>query len=516
MKVELRDYQTESVAALNSALDEGHHPLCVLPTGAGKSLVLAALVAQREQRALVLSHVAELLEQDSKALRRVAPQVRQSFFVAGLGEKDPTATVVFGSVQSVVRSLRLFRVSRPLVFVDEAHLCPRKADAMYSQVFAHFMGAQRIGLTATPKRLDSGSLIEGDSAWFDCIGHEVGVKELIEKKWLLPLSGVISELQADLAGVASRGGDFVQEQAAAAVQRTLSIAQAVSQAASLAKRRKSWLVFAASIAHANEVHQELQRQGIRSALVTSETSSQDRAAALEMFRAGEVQALTNVGVLTTGFDAPCTDCIVSMRPTKSDVLWQQMLGRGMRLAQGKVNCLLLDFVGNLERLGGVGCISETVDRRGTIKNAKDFLEDQVKQKQLRKQAAPDLFDASSRDPMVNGETFDAMVQRIRYTVVPSRRFPGKAMVMALYDLEDQFGRALRAREFLCVEYPGGARHRAEVWFAKRGVLKSQVPANAEVARTIAYALEAPTEVTTRFDRKLQAYVIEEERFALAA
>lgn len=516
--ISLRAYQAESVERLDVAVDRGENPLCVLPTGAGKSLVMAAFVQRRlaraSERALVLSHVAELLEQDSKALHRLAPEVDQSFFVAGLKEKNPHAKVVFGSVQSVVRSLELFRVPRQLVFVDEAHLCPRRGDAMYAQVFAHFMQARRIGMTATPKRLDSGSLLGGSDAWFNSIAHEVPVGELIEQGFLLPLVGVKSEAQANLSGVRVRGGDFIESEAAEAVRRTLPMGDAVDQVVKYARKRKSWLVFAASIDHAKEIAAALRDRGVRTGLVTSESSRDDRSDTLDEFRSGELRALVNVGVLTTGFDAPCVDCIVSMRPTQSDILWTQILGRGMRLAENKTNCLLLDFVGNLERLGGVGRVTETFDFRSP--EAKLASKAALKQpRKVKPRERPELFDVSSEDPMVNGREFEASVQRTKAWVVPSRRFPGRSMVLVTYDLEDEQGRAIRAREFLLVEYPGNARYTAERWFARRGLTPAQVPATANDACALVRVLEEPDTLRVRYDPTQKAYVVVGERFVLA-
>ncbi len=513
MQVQLRDYQDESVARLREALNAGEHPLCVLPTGAGKSLVLASLLAKVNCKALVLTHVAELLKQNSKALHRIAPSLSQSFFAAGLKEKDSTAQVVFGSVQSVYRSLSDFRIPRRLVIVDEAHLCPRSSGAMYAQVFSHFMGAKRLGLTATPKRLDSGSLIDGDDAWFTSIAHQVETAELIKRGFLLPLVGVTTEMQADLTGVKMRGGDFIPGQAAAAVQASLPIDVAVAKACRYARKRKSWLVFAASIDHANDIQQQLLANGVAAAVITSESSDDEREQAIDLYKSGEVRALVNVGVLTTGFDAPATDAIICMRPTQSDVLWQQILGRGMRLSEGKTNCLLLDFVGNLERLGGVGSITESFDMRSPEAVARARAATESKRK-MKPREAPELYDPSSEDPMRNGTAFEAEVRGTSSFVVPSKRFPGKSILIVNYELEDATGRAFTAKEFLCVEYPGSAKHLAARWFKRRGVVGAQVPTSARDAQALVRVLEEPAEVIARFDPKLGCYKVDSERFAV--
>ncbi len=511
MQLQLRPYQAQSVYLLNRAINAGAHPLCVLPTGAGKSLVLAELLKQRDERVLVLSHVAELLEQDAAALRNLAPELTQSFYSAKLKEKKLGTQVVFGSVQSVYRNLDDFHYPRRLVLIDEAHLCPRKSEAMYAQVFEHFSAATRVGFTATPMRLDSGSLVEGEGAWFDTVAHQVEAAELIEQGYLLPLTGIITEQQADLDGVAKRGGEFVAEEAQEAVMRTLSLSDAVAQACQLARKRKSWLVFAAGIKHANEIINELRAQRINAEMILGETESEQRSERIERFRNGEIRALVNVGVLTTGFDAPALDCIISMRPTMSQVLWQQILGRGMRLAVGKENCLLLDFVGNLERLGGAGVVIETRDMR--LPEAQEAAKLKRTNAKRTARKAPTFFDASHRDPMLSGETFEARVHKISYFVVPSRKQPGKRLMVAAYHLEDQFGRALSARQFVCVEYAGGARFHAVRWYAGRGVPAERVPFDAPAALVLARVSPQPDEVLARFDARMRSVVVERERFA---
>ena len=511
MQVTLRDYQTDAVAALSVHLDRGLNPLCVLPTGSGKSLVIAGLIAKRKQRALVLSHVSELLDQDAKALRRLDPSITMSFFAAGLGEKNAGAQVVFGSVQSVYRNLDRFKKSRPLVIVDEAHLCPRSGDAMYAQVFDHFQEARRSGFTATALRVDSGSLIDGDDAWFNSVAHKVEVAELIEKGWLLPLSGVIAEQQANLESVGTRNGDFIQGEMQQAVSASLSLPEVVARTCELAAKRKSWLVFACGVDHAHDIEGAFLQHGIDAEVVIGATDDDVRSKRVERFRTGELRCLINVGVLTTGFDAPGLDCIVSMRPTKSPVLWQQMLGRGMRIAQGKKNCLLLDFVGNLERLGGAGCVIDITDQR--LPTDLREKEKRLIARKMAKRKLPVYFDASGRDPMMSGDSFDAEVKGLRFFLADSRTYPGKRLIVGQYTLQDQFARSFKASFYLCVEYSGFPWVKACEWFGRRGIIQAGVPRDCLTAKALAESFDLPVEVAVRRDERAKAYVVEHERFA---
>lgn len=509
MHITLRDYQQQAVYMMDRALNAREHPLCKLPTGSGKSLVIAELLRKRGQRALVLSHVRELLEQDARALRSLDPAIPQGYFSAGLREKRGGAQVVFGSVQSVVRAPEALG-ARNLLIIDEAHLCPRDEGAMYARVFEHFALALRAGFTATDHRLDSGKLTEGDDAWFSCLAYELPVGELIKRGFLAPLAGVLTEQQADLAGVASRGGDFIAEQAEQAVTRSLSLPEVIAEAARLAAKRRRWLVFAAGVANAEAVQRELRARGKDAVLVTGETPKAERDESVARFREGEIDALVNVGVFTTGFDAPQTDCILCLRPTKSPVLWEQMLGRGMRLALGKSDCLLLDFVGNLERLGGAGCVVQIEDKR-VGNDAAVPARSRAAQRTLRKEA--EFQAASLADPMKDGRSFDCAVRSVRYFIVPSRRFPGKRLLVAAYSLEDELGRALSARSFVCVEYPGAARYMATRWFARRGVVDAaQVPSDAATALALASSCDAPIAVRAYWDARMRCYLVLGEEF----
>lgn len=508
-----RDYQSEAVNNLLRSLQQKRNPLVKLPTGSGKSLVLALAVAHLYRatgaQQLVVSHVKELLEQDSKTLRRVDPSIPQGYFCAGLGEKRPRAAIVFASVQTASRALDELG-QRSYMHIDEAHLCPRDSDAMYAKTFNHFSLALRCGYTATDQRLDSGKLTEGEAPWFDELAIDVPVGDLIKRGFLVPLSGVLTEHQADLDGVATRMGDFVAEQAESAVTRTLSLSDVVSDVLRLAKRRKHWLIYAAGVAHAEQVYVQLRSAGVNAAVLTGETASGKRDEIIDQFRGGELKALVNVGVLTTGFDAPQTDAIICLRPTKSPVLWTQILGRGMRPALSKENCLLLDFVGNLERLGGAGCVVEIKDERSEETRAPS------KRKKFTRDD-PTFVEASLADPMKSGQSFEARVERVRYFLVPSRRHQGKSLVVVNYDLEDQYGRALQAKSFVAVEYFGAARYLAIQWFARRGFADSeQIPHHARTALALAQTLPNPSEVRVYWDPRMRCYLIMEERFEASA
>lgn len=530
--IQLRPYQLDAASAMVAALDDRKsrsfdlpHPLCVIPTGGGKSLIIAEVIRRLYQRStrpsmLLLSHVKELVEQDARALRMLAPEIPQGFYSAGLREKRGGLRVVMGTVQTVSRSLRALG-ARSYIFIDEAHLCPRAARSQYGEVFLHFRLSQRMGFTATPTRLDSGSLIGGDDAWFDSIAYEHEVRSLINDGYLLPLSGVLTEQQAVLDTVGTRAGDFIAEQAERAVS-SLPLAKVIDELLLLALRRAHLLVFAAGVDHAKQVVAEMEARGVACGLVLGSTPAQERAETIRCFQEGALRALVNVGVLTTGFDAPVTDCIACLRPTKSLVLWQQMLGRGMRLSQGKTNCLLLDFVGNLERLGGAGCVDESVeDHRSAATRARAATSGLGV---TRERAPAELTYASHIDPMTSKPTEARMVCQVlalRFFIVASRKQEGKRILIAQYrlrDLDAPENPAFDARVFLSVEYAGTPRWFAEQWFVARGVAPSAVPRDADLALMLAKSLPIPRTCRAFFSLRLKTYLVVErsEEFDPAA
>lgn len=512
----LRDYQEESADAVEHTIAIQQNPLVVIPTGGGKSIIIAEtikrLLGRRSQPSvLLLSHVKELIEQNSNTLRAYAPGIAQGIYSAGLKEKRASPRVVMGTVQTVSRALNVLG-KREFILVDEAHLCPRKQESQYAKVFAHFRLATRIGFTATNLRLDSGTLTEGDDRWFDTVAHEEPVTKLIKDGWLVPLSGVLTEQQALLDQVKTRMGDFVAEQAEREVMK-LSLYEVVNEMLSLTALRKHLLIFAAGKKHATAIHARLEAEGIKAGLVLGDTADEDRDHAIERFKQGKLRALVSVGVLTTGFDAPLVDCIVCMRPTKSGVLWQQILGRGMRLFQGKTNCLLLDFVGNLDRLGGAGCVTEVEDHR------KPPREGEERGKGHGRERKTDFTHASHVDPMgisEDGAPFSAKVIALRYFLINSKQQPGKTLLCADYSLETDSQIRCGARSFVCVEFMGPPRQHAEEWFIKRGLTRSQVPTNARTALALAKVLPEPHEVEAIWDAKRSTYLVTSEQFPAPA
>ena len=360
--VRLRPYQVEALHALNAFWRAGGgHPLIAMATATGKSVLIAALFADIAKRypafrALTLVHVRELLEQNLEHLLHVWPEAPCGINSAGLGRRDWDAPIMLANVQSVWRNpQRLGR--RDLIVVDEAQLVPHVGDGMYRSLIAglrELEPAMRVcGFTATPFRLDSGRLDEGQGKIFDKVVYEYGIADGIRDGYLAPLSSKATATSIDVSAVAVRGGEFVAGPLEDAADNGEVVKAAVDEIITCGQNRRSWLLFCSGVRHGHHVCATLRERGVEAAMVTADTPADERDAIIAAFRAGTLRALTNVNVLTTGFNVPAVDLIAMLRPTLSAGLYVQMVGRGARMANGKYDCLVLDFAGNVTRHGPV-------------------------------------------------------------------------------------------------------------------------------------------------------------------
>jgi DNA repair protein RadD len=374
----LRPYQTQAIdSVLNYWSSGGGNPLVDMATGLGKSITIGDLTqrlmgAYPQMRVLMLVHVRELVAQNAKALLSLWPAAPVGIYSAGLGRRDTSQRIIFASIQSVYRRAKELGAF-DLVLIDEAHLVPSAGEGMYR----HLLDALRemrpdlrvAGFTATPFRMDTGRLDDGKDRLFDEIVFSYGIGKGIDDGWLSPLVSKRGATEIDVSMVAKRGGEFVSGALEAAADDDAITRAAVSEIIEYGQSRRSWLAFCAGVKHAHHVRDEFQRQGVSCEVISGETHPGDRARFIDDFRAGRLRCLTNCNVLTTGFDAPGLDMIALLRPTLSPGLLVQMLGRGTRLAEGKADCLVLDYTGTIRRLGPVDTL--TVDRRPGKKGAPD-------------------------------------------------------------------------------------------------------------------------------------------------
>jgi DNA repair protein RadD len=376
MAFTLRPYQSEAVAALWQALRDGiPTPLACLPTGAGKTAVVAELCrhAVREwgAKVLVLCHVKELVEQLSQGIRAHWPDAFCPVGVvsAGLGQRSIDQITVAG-IQSVYRRA-VDLGPRNLIIIDEAHCIPPDGDGMYRSLMDDLRvinpKARTVGLTATPYRLTSG-LIVGDGAPFCEMVYDAGVKNLIDAGYLSPLRGKNGG-DPDLSGVHRRGGEFIAAELEASMADEEKVRLAVQEMLKHGADRKAWLVFCCGVKHAQMVAQRITDAGIEAQVVTGDTPTDLRDEYIARYKAGDLRCLVNVNVLTTGFDAPHVDLVVMLRPTESPGLYYQICGRGLRKSPGKTDCMILDLAGNIARHGPIDQLNDRVAMVASAKKA---------------------------------------------------------------------------------------------------------------------------------------------------
>ena len=384
MKMRPRDYQEWADQALWNHVHAhpDKNPLVILPTGTGKSLCMAMFVwrmlaAYPKVRIMAATHVKELIEGNYKTLLRLWPSAPAGVYSAGLNRKDVYAQVTFAGIQSVAKKAGRFG-HIDFLLIDEAHLVSDNDKSGYRK----FIEALRktnphlivIGFTATAFRMGMGMLTDGtlfDSIAFDGSDGEAFIW-FIENGYLIKPIPKDPGFQLDSSSIEVQAGDFVNSQASDALRDQDILERAVDMMIALGEEqgRQSWLTFCQSIDDAELVADMFRYKGYPVEAVHSKRS--DRDDVLEALRKGELRGVTNKDILTTGFDHPPIDLIGMLRLTRSPGLWVQMLGRGTRpvyapgydlsslegrrdaiLASQKQSCLVLDFVGNTERLGPI-------------------------------------------------------------------------------------------------------------------------------------------------------------------
>lgn len=359
MPFTLRPYQQDAIDATIAYFRQRTDPaVIVLPTGAGKSLVIAELARLARGRVLVLAHVKELVAQNHAKYQALG--LEADIFAAGLQRKESRGKVVFGSVQSVGRNLAHFNGKFSLLIVDECHRIADKEESQYQQILTHLRAEnpqiRLLGLTATPYRLGKGwiyqyhyhGMVRGDerALFRDCI-FELPLRFMIKHGYLTPPERLdMPVVQYDFSRLRAQNDGLFSE---AELNRELAqqkriTPHIVSQIVSFAEQRRGAMIFAATVEHAREITALLPVG--EAALITADTPGAERDALITRFKDQAFRYLVNVSVLTTGFDAPHVDLIAILRPTESVSLYQQIVGRGLRLAPGKKDCLILDYAGN--------------------------------------------------------------------------------------------------------------------------------------------------------------------------
>lgn len=355
----LRPYQREAVdATIRHFRQSDESAVIVLPTGAGKSLVIAELARLARRRILVLTHVKELVEQNHAKYQSYG--LTGGVFSAGLKRKDSRHQVTFASVQSVAANLDQFRDEYSLVIIDECHRVSGEDTSQYQRIIELLRqqndSLKVLGLTATPYRLAMGwiyryhyrGFVRGDEdkPFQHCI-YELPLSFMINRGYLTKPELVNAAVaQYDFSALPSdRFGEYAEKDVNQLLSKHQRVTRAIiEQVVELAAERQGVMIFAATVDHAREITGYLPEH--ETALVTGATDMNERAQLIQGFKQRQLKYLVNVSVLTTGFDAPHVDFIAILRPTQSVSLYQQIVGRGLRLDEGKRDCLVIDYAGN--------------------------------------------------------------------------------------------------------------------------------------------------------------------------
>jgi superfamily II DNA or RNA helicase len=340
--ITLRPYQETCVQRVLDAYQHqprGGSALIVLPTGGGKTLVFAEIARRLGLTTLIIAHREELLRQATEKFHLIDPTA--IIGQVGAGRHEWGAPITVASVQTISRPEHLKALQRfgyRLVIIDECH---HSAADGYLSVLKTLSEAFLVGVTATPDRLDRQDI----SSIFGEPVFTMGIVEMVEQGYLCNLRAFAVKTTTSLDTLHTQAGDFKQDELEEVVdtkERNERVVRAYLEHA----RGRPALCFAVTVLHAQHLAETFAHFRVRAAMVCGETPSEERRRLLHAYEQGEIEVLCNVGVLTEGYDAPQTSCIILARPTQSRALFVQCIGRGARLAPGKRDCLILDITDN--------------------------------------------------------------------------------------------------------------------------------------------------------------------------
>ncbi len=356
---QLRDYQQEAVDKTIHYFQRKRLPaVIVLPTGAGKSLVIAEMAKVATGRVLCLAHVKELVEQNHEKYESYG--LRAGIFSAGLNKKEADDKVIFGSIQSVARAEDDFFKDFTLLVIDECHRVSLEADSQYATVIRKLRKENPnlciLGLTATPYRLglgwiynhhSDGSLMTNETRFFRQCIYDLSLEYMIENDYLTkPIKVDIPVTCYDFSELVDNHKKYTLKELENLLKKQRRLTPLIIKNIvdiTETYNRQGVMIFCSTVKHAKEILDYLPAGDAR--IVLGDTEANERDQIIQEFKRREFKYLVNVSVLTTGFDAPHVDVIAILRPTESVSLYQQIIGRGLRLDEMKEDCLILDYSG---------------------------------------------------------------------------------------------------------------------------------------------------------------------------
>jgi DNA repair protein RadD len=513
--MKLRDYQQAAVQSLfDYFATKNGNPIIAMPTGSGKSpcigsFIHEALTRYPGTRVLSLVHSKVIITQNLDKLLRIWPNAPAGIYSASLKQKQIGYPITFGGIATVARASPNTFGRIDLAIIDECHLVSPKEETMYGQVLAGLREINPylkvIGLTATKYRMGQGLLTEPGGLFTDVCFDMTTMRAfnwLLDEGYLLPLIPKQTKTQIDTGNIAIRGGEYKEDELQAAVNRDPITTAAVQEAIFEGRLRHRWLFFCAGVEHAVRTQEILEANGIPTGCVHSKMSNDECDQTMADYAAGRYRAMTNNGVLTTGFDDPLIDMIVMLRPTRSAPLHVQCLGRGTRPvyapgydletregrfaaihASQKQNCLVLDFAGNTMRIGPIN--DPIIPSPRSAKNKVGS----VGMAPVRLCGHCDCYShASARVCQHCGEPFPIGIATVAGTGVLIRReddaplvaeFEVERVVYSKHIPRDEnklptlkvtYQCGLRMfKEYICLEHQGYARMKAREWWEQASV-----------------------------------------------
>lgn len=498
----LRYYQREAVDAIfDYWSNTAGHPLVDMATGTGKSMTMGTLTQEMvvnypDMRVLNCTHVEELVGGNFQELLGIWPFAPAGIYAAAMGRRDRHAQILFGQLQTIWNKAAEIGWVDVLV-IDEVHLVPADADTMYRQLIDALLAINPdmkiVGFSATLYRMGQGRLDEGEGRLFDQTVYEYGIRRGIDDGYLAPITSKPVGTQIDVSGVRTTNGDYAPGALAKAVKAADQYGRILEEVLDVEGQRKSALFFCPGIENATDMAELVRAAGRTCEVITGKTPKGERRSLIAAYKRGEIWALSNDNVLSTGTNMPRCDLIVDTYKTKSPNRYVQRVGRGTRViypagfdpeandAEGrrdaiangpKPNCRYMDFAGNIAEHGPVDMIQPRAPGLGggeapvkicptceEILHASlrvcwccghEFIFDETPKVQARASDAPIL---STNEPIWRAVTSRTFRKHEKLGGTPSVR------VDYMLGLESQ-------REWLCCEYTGFAKAKADRWWRK--------------------------------------------------
>jgi len=347
----LRPYQEETIVSVRKQFVAGKkRQLVVLPTGAGKTVVFATLIARRRKNnpsklpTLVLAHRDELINQAAEKILEVEPQLASSIGYIKGKRNDVGHEVIVASVQTLSKQRRLDQLPPRFqtIVVDEAH---HAASDSYVRILDSIEAELVLGVTATPDRSDNKRL----DKVFDVVATEISIEKMILAGYLVPPRGKRIAVEVDLDDVKQSGGDFQAGDLADALEAANAPTEVLAAYLEHGENRTG-LIFTPTVAQAYATAETFRAAGVAVEALDGRTPAKERKEILNRLARGETRLVANAAVLTEGYDEPSIGCIIMASPTRSASKYCQIIGRGLRLHPSKTDCLILDLAGASDEL----------------------------------------------------------------------------------------------------------------------------------------------------------------------